>query len=220
MKILEIYRKYQIMPQQAEHQFRVAAVADYIVKNIARSVPVALDSEAIIKACLLHDMGNLVKFDFNYTREKFLGLIDVKTLPYWEQTQREFRKKYGTNSHQATMKIIEDLGIGGRVKELVNCIGFTTGKANAESGDFGKKICAYSDMRVEPHGVVSLEERFRGLRERYRNHPTDTGSKREEFEQALREIEKQIFNQAEIKPEQVKNQAIAPLAEKLRDFEI
>ena len=33
MNILEIYKKYQIMPQLAEHQLTVAGVAEIICKN-------------------------------------------------------------------------------------------------------------------------------------------------------------------------------------------
>src|ERR1051326_6306162 len=196
MKILDIYKKYQIMPQLAEHQFRVAAVADLIAQNFEGEI----DRENIVKACLLHDMGNIVKFHFDENDTELSKLLKGQDLGFWKQVQQEYMTKYGQNSHDATGNILKELGIGGRVYELVDCIGFDKGLENAQTEDYGKKICAYSDMRVKPQGVVSLEERFSDLRKRYEHHREGT-DRRDVFEKSLREIENQIFAQCKIRPE-------------------
>lgn len=215
MNILEVYKKYQIMPQLEEHQLRVAAVAAVILDNLS----VVVDRENVVKACLLHDMGNIVKFDWEYTEKYMQGLFDFSSLDYWKKVQQEFFKKYGEGSHNVTMKIVTELGVSERVKELIDCIGFSKAQGNAASEDFAKKICAYSDMRVEPFGIVSLEERFVGLRHRYTKHPEGkTG--RDGFEQGLSEIEKQIFSRASIRPEGINELAIKEKLDSLKSYKI
>ena len=63
--ITDIYEKYKIMPLLAMHQIRVAAVAMMICDSL--SVPI--DKDSVIKACLLHDIGNIIKFDLNHFPE-------------------------------------------------------------------------------------------------------------------------------------------------------
>jgi len=215
MNILEIYKKYQIMPQLAEHQFKVAAVAEIILNHSS----LILDRDDIVAACLLHDMGNIVKFDFNQSKEMALGLIDLSSLKYWEKVKREFLSKYGSGSHNVTMRIIDELQVSKRIRELVNCVGFEQAPENAKTSDFGKKICAYADMRVMPLGVGSLEDRMADLRVRYKNHP-EGANNREVFEVALRKIEKQIFEHCGIAPSDISGGVVAGRIEKLKSFEI
>ena len=59
MKISEIYQKYQIPPHLQLHMYRVSAVAWTICDNFDEE----LDKIKIVAADLLHDMGNIIKFD-------------------------------------------------------------------------------------------------------------------------------------------------------------
>jgi len=228
MNILEIYKKYQIMPQLQEHQLAVAAVAEMICENFKPSprTPLPegegkpyLDHDIIVAACLLHDMGNIVKFNFDQTKEYKLAPQEVGRLDYWKVVKEKFMAKYGTDSHNVTIKIIKEIGVSARVFELIDCVGFDQGADNAATDDFGKKICAYSDMRVMPAGACSLEERMADLRVRYKNHP-EGAHNRDVFEAALRQIERQIFENCDIKPEDITEKAIADRKEWLKGFEI
>jgi hypothetical protein len=228
MNILEIYKKYQIMPQLQEHQLTVAAVADFICEHFTplphpprkgegiRQV----DRRDIVAACLLHDMGNIVKFDLSKTWELHPGLfVKQEDRDFWENVKMEAIKKYGTGSHNVTLKIVSELQASERIRELVDCVGFDQGVENSATEDFGKKICAYSDMRVMPAGVSSLEERMADLRVRYQNHP-EGANNREVFEAALRKIEQQIFEHCNIAPSNITGQTVADKKEKLKSFEI
>jgi len=232
MNILEIYKKYQIMPNLAEHQLRVAAVGDMICGNWnphPDPLPkgeggLHVDRENIVAACLLHDMGNIVKFDLSKTHNLYSALfVKPKDQLFWENIKQEVIKKYGSGSHNVTIKIIKEIGVSPRILELVDCVGFNQGFDNAASGDVGKKICAYSDMRVMPNGVCSLEQRMADLRVRYKNHPEvsrDEKDSREVFEASLREIERQIFEYCSIKPSDITEEAIEDRKEKLKNFDI
>src|SRR5205823_967909 len=132
MNILEIYKKYQIMPQLAEHQLRVAAVASLICENFQGDI----DMQNIVTACLLHDMGNIVKFNFDTeTLKKLHGVVSPEQAKQWEQVKQEFLAKYGGGSHNVTMKIVDELGVGERIRELVDCVGFNQAKENEASPD-------------------------------------------------------------------------------------
>lgn len=238
MNILDIYKKYQIMPQLAEHQFRVAGVADLLCRGITRTAAqpshkatagkarnsaeaiISSDHNNIITACLLHDMGNIVKFDLSVTDRLYPQLLVMpQAREYWQKTKQEFLRKYGSGSHNVTMKIVSELGVSARIRELVDCVGFDQAVDNAETADFGKKICAYADMRVKPSGVVALKDRMADLRVRYQNHP-EGAKRREVFETALREIEKQIFKHIKINPEDITEDAVKNKVKVLRNFEI
>ena len=219
MSILELYEKYRIMPQLAEHQFKVAGVAKLVCDNLEQD----LDRDNIVEACLLHDIGNIIKFDLSVTDKLLPGRFSPEDLAVWQGVKDEFVSKYGKDEHHATIRIIREIGVSQRVVELVDCIGFHNGKSNAESRDWGKEICAYSDMRVGPGGVISLEQRFQDLRVRYdHKHRLMGGNEdlRLEFEAGLRQIEKQLFEKCRIKPEEITEEKVLAKTESLKNFEI
>jgi len=206
------------------HQLRVAAIAEIICNNI--SVPI--DKDSVVKACLMHDMGNIIKFKLEY----FPEFTQPEGLEYWENIQNEYIQKYGKNEHYATVKIINELEVDSKILELVDSVGFLTAKDNKDSNDFNRKICEYADMRVIPSGVVSLEERFNDVKKRYdhkdgsssiidrgSDFPIEPGEKlREIFETSLIEIEKQIFEKCRIKPDYINDETVASKIELLKEF--
>ena len=210
-KISEIYSEYKIMPNLQEHMLRVAAVASLICDNFNELLP----KKDIITACLLHDMGNIIKFKLNY----FPEFNKPEGIEYWQNVQNEYIKKYGNDEHHVAKEIASEIGVSERVLELINAISFLGASHNVLSEDFGKKVVDYCDNRVSPFGVVSGEQRFMDLRKRYTNHGGDT-PERQAFEKALRQIEKQIFSKCKIKPEDINDEAIAPIIEELRNFVI
>ena len=105
MNILQIYKKYQIMPQLAEHQLTVAAVAEELLNHLSfppkADPPPAeiLDRHDVVAACLLHDMGNIVKFDLTKTPDLHPGLfLKPKDRIFWESVKQEFIERRSSNS--------------------------------------------------------------------------------------------------------------------------
>lgn len=243
MNIVEIYKKYQIMPQLQEHQLTVAGVAKTILENLVPPQPSAKGghlllfesepqsrrpqgegiSKDIITACLLHDMGNIIKFDLSKTDKLLPGRFTKEDIEFWRKVKEGYIVKYGNDEHHATIKIAKELGVSKRGIELIDCIGFRNGKNNAESENFGKKVCAYSDMRVGPKGIISLEGRLLDLRGRYEHKHILMGgneSLRVEFENGLRHIEKQIFEHSNIRPEDITEDNIKQRLGELKQYEI
>lgn len=212
MTILEIYEKYNIMPNLQLHQLRVAAVAEQICE--ASTTPV--DKESIVLACLLHDMGNIVKFDLDY----FPQLLEPEGKEYWGKIQVEFIKKYGIDDHDANLKIAQEIGVSSVIVAHIDAIGFGFWDRTHKDGSLEDKICAYADTRVSPFKVVSLEERFEEGEKRYNGKNSALDDKRHVFYDAMREIEKQIFAHTNIKPEDITDESIKHRIEKLRNTNI
>lgn len=193
--IREVYDKYQIMPNLQEHQLRVAGVGKIIADNWRGKI----DTDLVIKTCLLHDVGNVVKFDLSERMVKKYGIEDVK---YWERVQTKYREKYGRDSHKAAEAIVSELGqddVFEILREEYEVYNTATSAEIIKAG-VAAKILLYADMRVVPEGVVEMGERVADLAKRY-------GRERKWFE-FLFEVEKNIQSQtttdvAEITEERV-----------------
>jgi len=159
-------------------------------------------------------MGNIIKFDLSQIHNFLNQDVDIN---YWIRVQEEFKKKYRNNEHEAHWQIAKEIGVSDRILELIGCISFKGAAQNAAGQDFGKKIVHYSDGRVGPKGVVSLEERFADLRNRYRQHGDNT-PERDNFENALRQIEKQIFARSVISPSDINPASVSKKIEELKNF--
>ncbi len=201
-RITDIYRRYNILENIQQHQFRVAGVAMLICEMLQKEKgdALSLNRKEIVTACLLHDMGNILKIPLENTL--FPETLEPKGLRYWQEIKREFSEKYGSTDHEATMTIVRELSVPKRVIELVDSIGFVQAPENARSDNLDQKICMYADMRVDPWGVVSLEERLADARRRYHGERSLVPqSQVVDFEEALRVIEKQIFSGSSVYPE-------------------
>ncbi len=212
MTIQQAYDKYKIMPTLQLHQLRVAAVG----LILCDSIPGFKDTKDVLTTCLLHDMGNIIKFDLNY----FPEFLKPEGLQYWQKVKDEFIQKYGSDEHYATQRIINELVDSEKIKEYVDKVGFSKLQETCKDTSLVKKICAYSDMRVSPHGVVSIEERVSDGRKRYegRKDKTIGSDKYEILADALKEVEKQIFETVTIKPEDITNDLVNEKIEELRSF--
>jgi len=217
----EIYAAYNIMPALQTHQLRVAAVGKLICDNFTQPV----GKNDVILACLFHDMGNIVKFKLGQIPE----FLEPEGLAYWENVQREYKLKYGgADQHAVNEAIARELGLSEEVISYIAAVSFSKVGEVVKSASFEKKICEYSDSRVGPHGVLSLDERLRDGRTRYLNRidaaqqdgvaaPADT------FEELMRleyELEEQIFTVADITAEAITDAAVAPLIEELWEYTV
>jgi len=211
--IIDIYKEYKIMPNLVMHQIRVAAVA----MQICDSLTINIDKESIIKACLLHDMANIIKFNLEY----FPELNKPEGIDFWQNVKNDYILKYGNNEHEASLLIARELGVSNRIYDLIYCIDSSSVEMIAKEDDFSKKICMYADNRVTPHGVVSIEERSLEAKERYKNHPHSFNEEiRIFFMENMFSIEKQLFSKINIKPEDINDESIMVNIKKLEAITI
>jgi hypothetical protein len=214
MKISKIYEKYKIMPQLQLHQLRVAGVASVICDNFQKPI----DKSSIISACLLHDMGNIVKFKLDLYPEN----LEPQGIDYWENVKNKYIKKYGKDDHIATNKITNELNINKNIQDIILSYGFAQATKTYKTTHLEYKIAVYSDMRVAPERVVSLNVRLAEGKKRYAEKINAKYTPEEfEFNASLwKKIEKQIFSQCKIKPNDITEEKVQPLIEKLRNLKI
>ena len=201
------------MSMLAMHQMRVAAVAFMICE----SLNIEIDKESVLKACLLHDMGNIIKFNLANSTE----WNKPEGTEYWQKVKDKYVSKYGSNEHNASLAIVLEIGMTIRIHDLVDCIDSSIAEKIVKEDDFEKKICAYVDNRVSPFGVVSAEEHSLNAKERYKDHPhAFSEESRVSFMKNLYLIENQIFSYSNIKPSDINDESIKNYLEKLQDFSI
>lgn len=209
-KITEIYEEYKIMPNLQEHMFRVAAVASLICDNFNEPLP----KDDIITACLLHDMGNIIKFKLDY----FPEFNKPQGLEYWQNVQDEYIKKYGEGEHKATIRIMKEINLPDHLIFIVSQIDFSLICSLSNGNDINTKIAFYADARVDPHGIVSYDERMNEGKKRYQSRNKISDEKRQVSVECGKEIEKQIFTRCKIKPEDITDLSVAPIIAELKNF--
>jgi 5'-deoxynucleotidase YfbR-like HD superfamily hydrolase len=214
MKIQEIYDRYDIMPNLREHQLRVAGVAKYICNQLSEK---DFSERDLITACLLHDMGNIVKADLSV----FPEFITPELLPRFEKQKKEMMEKYH-DEHDATLGIARELGVGLGVYTYLENARLL--KFNEKEAELAVQIYNYADMRVHPFGIRALQERLDNLRARYETKKMREGLppfNREAFEKRLHEFEDDIFSCiASVRPQDITDESIAPLIAELQTFDI
>jgi len=208
--ILDIYKQYKIPENLQLHQLRVASVAKILAQAcIKERLPV----ETIVEACLLHDMGNIVKFKF----EQFPEFFELEGLEYWQNIQKEFIEKYGNDDHLATLAIVGEIGLPREISLYVDHIIGDRVEAITDP-IVGVVIAKYADVRVGPKGVMSLHVRLEDFRTRYVGRISD-----EYVDNTIlvfEEAEKDIFEYVSMKPEDITDALIAPIIEELKKIEL
>jgi len=155
MKLSQIYKTYRTPPNLQEHMQKVARVAGLICQHWSGP---KIDSLLIKKAALVHDLGNIVRFDIK-SHPEFLGKEKTRA-DFWEKTQKEMVSQYGNDDHQATAQMLKEIGLEDKIIQLVLIKGFKNVLSIEKSKIWELKILLYADMRVGPFGVIPLAERI------------------------------------------------------------
>ena len=191
MNILEIYNKYHLPENLQMHMLRVAACSNLIIDNWNG---LDIDKQAIIRVCLLHDMGNMVKIPEDFSKdEKFIKI----------------RKKY-FDKYEKELAILD----GKRSRK---------NEETLKSNSYERKICAYCDQRVAPDGVVSIKERLEDAKVRYKNKPLSVWSNEEKANHLIDcslGIEKQIMEHCKLNTDDINDRTIKKYIEELKEYEI
>lgn len=192
--------------------FRVAGVGSVLCDYFSKEEHI--DRKLILNTLLLHDMGNILKIDFDST--EFLADEDKNRIKTLRNVQNEFKERYGHDADAATIAILKELGVGQDVVDL--CAGFH-GKLASEflhESIWEKKICYYSDMRVSPKGVVGVVDRFEDLKDRY-SHDKDNI---QIYQNECLEIEEQIQKAVQISVHDITEIVVKVLQKELASIDI
>jgi len=212
MTIEEIYEKYKIPINLQEHMLRVAAVGQIICKNLKSNMDI--DKELLIKTLLLHDMGNILKFDFSKTN--FLSEPDKKRIRKFKEAQKKMRKKYGNDTDKVTVLIIQEITSDKRISDLCTNSHGQHAKDFINTEEWERKISYYADMRIGPFGVLSVSKRFDDLIERNQSKKILL----EQYRQECLEIEKQLQERTSIDLNQITDVMVNNTIKELKKTQI
>ena len=213
MKISEIYQKFITPPNLKNHLLLVTKVALHIVENW-QGLPI--DVNKLKTAALLHDLANIVKFDFAKHPE-FLG-SEQSRINYWIAQQKEVVNKYGNDDHVATEKMLTEIGVPEEIIDIIDLKSFGSAVEVNDSNNWEVKILLYSDLRVGPFGIISLRERIDdlvGRLEKYKNR-----SDLPQLTAACKNIEDQIRQYSGLNLEKLKIEDLNHDDKRLLDTDI
>lgn len=209
MNIIEIYRKYYLPENLQMHMLRVAACSNLIIDNWNGP---EIDQKSIIRVCLLHDMGNMVKIPEDFSSdEEFLKI------------RKKYFDRYGTNDHEINLEIGKQEGLTEKELKILDGKRSRKNEETLNSNSYERKICAYCDQRVAPDGVVGIKERLEDAKIRYKNKPLSVWSNEEKANHLIEcslGIEKQIMEYCKIKPENINDHNIEEYIQKLKKYDI
>jgi len=160
MDIKKIYDKYHIPPNLQKHMLRVAALSQILIENWINQ---KLDKTSVTTACLFHDMANIIKY--NFSNPPIFKREGQKT-DYWKNIQESIIHKYGHDVYKATLTICHEIGMKNKIIHLVGKLEWSNSLNLIKENRFESMICIYSDMRIGPHGILSLRNRLKDLRSR------------------------------------------------------
>lgn len=200
--IISIYRSYRIPENLQRHMLEVTAVAKWILSN--RSDKTKLNERDILTTLLLHDIGNIVKG----LDESFANLFPegYKYMPYWKAVQHWIKGRYGDTDTIATLNMAKEIGVSDRVLFLITNKQFLNNEYTFNSDDMELKICAYSDQRVSPYGILPIRQRLREAVNRYKGATKKISvndPNRDNLIELAVKIEEQIFSGMKKKPSDV-----------------
>ena len=209
MKILDIYNKYHLPENLQMHMLRVAACSNLIIDNWNGQ---ELDKQAIIRVCLLHDMGNMVKIPEDFSND--MEFIKIR---------KEYFNKYGTNDHEINLEIGKIEGLSEKELTILDGKRSRKNEETLKSNSYEIKICAYCDQRVAPDGVVDLKERLEDAKVRYKDKPLSVWSNEEKANHLIDcalGIENQIMKYCTISPKDINDSSIEKYIKQLKEFDI
>ena len=203
MDIKNIYQEFGIPPNLQEHMFRVWGVVSFIEIHWNNS-QIKVDWDLVKQASLLHDLGNVVRFDFNKHPE-FLGKEQIN-VEYWKDIQKKVIENYGSDDHIATEKMLMEMGVSQEMIEIIGKKSFGNSVAIKNGNNWPLKILSYADLRTLPWGIGTLEERIADIKERMPKYTS-----RPDFNdliEACRRVERQIQENLNVPVSEINNDTI------------
>jgi predicted HD phosphohydrolase len=212
--IHDIYDELAIMPNLREHMIRVAAVADFIIDHWNGK---SLDRDLIVAACLLHDIGNIMKIkDFDSVQQKAFMGEEAKRVEYWKTVQEHVRQQYGEHYDEVRDRMLRAIGVDKALASLVFRAKETAIQHLFNTHDDAALIYLYADNRVAPSGFVTLSERIADAKVRYPGYYDTPARKAVQYEKMLHVVEQYLTERTSAELPVVSEAELAPYVEKFR----
>ncbi len=214
MIIQEMYNHFKLPYILQRHMYRVAAIGSYILAHGDETIN-EIDHQEIIKALLVHDLGNVVKFRYHehFSEDSLLPY----TLEESKEMQQELRAQYGEDDHTATKNMLLEIGVQQKIIELTSYIGLSL---IGKDLNMRRIIINYADLRVAPQWIVSLSERLDDVEKRYAPIWKLSTEKMHKIRETMSREETTLFNHLTIEPIDIKATTIEEIIPTLHTINI
>lgn len=216
MRIQEIYDHFYVPYGVQRHMIMVASVAKTIIDSRCWS---NIDWRIVLKWALLHNIGQIAKMDFYWPHHHFYK----DNMEYWSKKKVEMMNQYWSKIEDMTHSMLSELWIDNSILSLIENVGIKTylNNNNAQTNlSIERSIIRYSDMRVCPTGIVSLEERLLDWQKRYSH---EKRSKEENFATIIKNAkseEELLFSWSVIQPENITDESTKLIQDFLRTYDM
>jgi hypothetical protein len=215
-----IFERYHLPQLLQTHLWRTASLMELLLKHWRGP---QVDASLLIETMLLHDLGNLVKFDLSDTTP--IMLLTQTELPMYRALQAEWHQKYGKVVDAVTVAFIKELRLknGPIMSHIILNHASGTEATTVTQDDWIQKLCDYTDFRIAPHGLVTLKERFDDLGKRYATRASgwETAAKVAQKLNFFTTIETQLQAQIKLDLTQITAADLEPLSRlKTHRFEV
>lgn len=162
MIIQDVYNSFDILPSLQLHMLRVAAVTQEVCKQIDKKL--STETTLLITASLLHDLGNLVKFDMTL----FPGLFEPEWVKYRKHQQQKTKEQYGFPAEPATIQMCKELPLSSSTQILLESV-LTSDFKQAIENKLSLKVLLihFADMNIWIDWYLPRQERIQKLRNRF-----------------------------------------------------
>lgn len=217
MKIAEIYQRFQIPTHLQLHMLRVAAVGQYWLNHWTGS---RINARLVIESLLVHDLGNLLKFDLKKIDGMQFFDRSEQDQDHWLMVQ-ESLYEFGPTPHEAAHTMLESIGVDAEVIEITDTMTESTVFSDQQT-KIETELCWYADMRVGPQGVTTIEDRLNDLVLRYVDRrPEWKDPDQVELKRTRRlEMEKKLLAFTDLASPDIDNSTLEPLVDQLRLWEV
>lgn len=164
MKVTKLFSRYKVLPNIQSHLLNTASFAYILISNWKGN---KIKNNLILESCLVHDIANIIKADLD-KNDKILK-EEIDNIEYWRKVKIEYTNKYGREADRATQLIVKEIGLSPLVNKIIQQSRFLNTTNIINSNNWELKVVTYSDFRIGPYGIVSLKERFREVKKRYKN---------------------------------------------------
>ncbi len=195
-------------------------VAQVGVETIENWTGPNINQENITSVLLLHDIGNMIKFELHSNEAK--KIYSHSELEKLLPIQKKMIALYGNNADIANISILKEIGVSEDIIQLLTNHSFDYLPTLLDSENWNEKIVFYADLRVAPWGIVPLKKRVENLRERY-SHRNQRWNDKSTFSNWLNwsnKLEKQLNQQTNIDLEHLSLNDVERKISKLLTFNI
>ena len=190
---------------------RVGSVAKFITD----ANPGRFDAKNIISACLLHDLGNLIKSKI----DTFPDMYEPEGQDHWRARKQQMIEIYGPNEDRATEQMVREIGVTEEIERIIDVAKLEHCQLLKDAADDSSRLLLYADMRVQPYHIVSVPERFADIRDRYAALGLPEEVSRS-YEDAILEIESELYDLIPGSPTEITDESTAAIQTELWNWDI